>query len=197
MTPQDAKNWLESLKETIGRSEYESLWHYKQVIDEISQLIEIQIPKMAIKDDLSYSGFKCPNCYSNIIQTRSHKVYNTPCCIWCGQVLNFEEKETSIKTYNKLVRDNIPQIISQDGQKPCFSFLNDEDYKIELKKKLCEEVREYLDSENIEELADILEVIDALAVLNNSSLNKILKIKEEKAENKGKFEKKIFLESIK
>ena len=68
-----------------------------------------------------------------------------------------------MKTYNKLVRDRIPEIIKANGQTACFSVLDKTQLQAALKKKLCEEVGEYLDSADLEELADILEVIDALA----------------------------------
>lgn len=62
----------------------------------------------------------------------------------------------------KLVRDKIPQIIQADGLTPIIEVLSDEDYLIELDKKLNEEVAEYQESKSIEELADILEVILAI-----------------------------------
>lgn len=101
-----------------------------------------------------------------------------------------------MKIYNKLVRDNIPQIISQNGQRAYVSTLDSSKYNIELRKKLCEEVKEYLDCEDIEELADIIEVVQALAVFRGSTLDEVLKIKEKKAEKNGKFEKRLFLEKV-
>lgn len=104
-----------------------------------------------------------------------------------------------MKIYNKLVRDNIPQIISQNGQRAYVSTLVSSKYNkynIELRKKLCEEVKEYLDSEDIEELADIIEVVQALAVFRGSTLDEVLKIKKKKAEKNGKFEKRLFLEKV-
>ena len=62
----------------------------------------------------------------------------------------------------KLVRDKIPQIIQANGLTPIIEVLSDEDYLIELDKKLNEEVAEYQESKSIEELADILEVILAI-----------------------------------
>lgn len=101
-----------------------------------------------------------------------------------------------MKTYNKLVRDRIPEIIKANGQTACFSVLDETQFQTALKKKLCEEVGEYLDSADLEELADILEVIDALAQAQGSTFSDILKIKAEKAAKKGRFEKRLFLKSV-
>lgn len=74
--------------------------------------------------------------------------------------------------------------------------LDEEAYGRELRKKLLEEVNEYLDSGEIDELADIAEVIDALSVLDEASFEKVIEIKNKKAETNGKFEKRIFLETV-
>ena len=65
-----------------------------------------------------------------------------------------------------------------------------------LRKKLVEEVNEYLESGETEELADIAEVIDALAKSAGSSFQTVLSIKEAKAAKNGKFEKRLFLDSV-
>lgn len=77
-----------------------------------------------------------------------------------------------MKICNKLVRDNIPEICLKNGQMPNTFILDDEAYGRELRKKLLEEVNEYLDSGETEELADIAEVIDALSVLDGASFEK-------------------------
>lgn len=97
------------------------------------------------------------------------------------------------RVYNKLVRDNIPEIIRNNNETPITKTLNNDEYLIELRTKLQEEVDEFLESNDIAELADILEVIDALSTANNSSLNEVMDIKIRKAEKNGKFENKIFL----
>lgn len=68
--------------------------------------------------------------------------------------------------YGKLVRDKIPDIIKENGEFPIFDILSDDDYKIELERKLLEECNEVLNSsgsDRIEELADLLEVMIFLA----------------------------------
>lgn len=102
------------------------------------------------------------------------------------------------KVYNKLVRDNIPEIIEADGYTPIIRILDDEEYKKELEKKLYEEYQEVLNTktseERIEELSDMLEIISYLAHLENKTLEDVnLKSKEKKLKCGG-FNKKIFLE---
>ena len=66
------------------------------------------------------------------------------------------------KKMNKLVRDNIPNIIEQKGDKPDFVILDSFDYYNELKKKLSEELTEFNESDDILELCDLVEVISAI-----------------------------------
>lgn len=97
------------------------------------------------------------------------------------------------RVYNKLVRDNIPEIIRNNNETPITKTLSNDEYLRELKTKLQEEVDEFLESNDITELADILEVVDALSTANYSSLNEVMDIKIRKAEKNGKFKNKIFL----
>lgn len=100
-----------------------------------------------------------------------------------------------MKIYNKLVRDNIPEIMIKNGAKPITRILNDEEYLKELNKKLQEELNEYLLDGSIEELADLEEVLLAILKLKNVSIEDFNKLREEKANKRGAFNKKIFLES--
>ena len=99
-----------------------------------------------------------------------------------------------LKIYNKLVRDNIEDIMIANGAKPITRILSDEEYLKELDKKLLEEVKEYLESSEIEELADIEEVI--LAILNAKGQTKenLEEIRKNKVLKRGAFNKKLFLE---
>ena len=99
--------------------------------------------------------------------------------------------------YNKLVRDNIPEIIENNGQSAKTVILDSEKYTVALEKKLKEETKEYLHSREIMELADILEVVEALAKNQGSSFDEILELKKQKQEKNGAFDKKIFLVSVK
>ena len=103
-------------------------------------------------------------------------------------------------SYNKLVRDNIPEIMIKNNQMPITRILDDKDYKKELEKKLQEEMNEVLDSaadDRIEELADLYEVITYLAKCEGKNINDVIKKADEKRISRGGFEKKIFLEGVK
>ena len=98
--------------------------------------------------------------------------------------------------YNKLVRDRIPEIIIKAGKEPITSVLTDEEYIKMQDKKLNEECAEYQADKNIEELADMLEVIIAITKVRGYSLNELERIRAEKADKRGGFEQKIFLKEV-
>lgn len=103
------------------------------------------------------------------------------------------------RVYNKLVRDKIPSIIESNGEKPVTKILNENEYKEELERKLYEEYKEVIEasgSERIEELADMIEVIIALANLENKSLNDVISVADEKNNKRGAFNERIFLEKV-
>lgn len=97
--------------------------------------------------------------------------------------------------YNKLVRDNIPQIIEETGGKAEIRILSDEEYSAFLEAKLDEEVGEYHRDKTAEELADILEVVYALASSIGCSREELQAIYQKKHDARGGFEKKILLMS--
>jgi len=105
-----------------------------------------------------------------------------------------------MKIYNKLVRDKIPKIIEDSGNSCSVRALNDEDYFLELKKKLVEESSEALDAKNdfdlMQEIADIYEVIDSIIDFKNFDKSGIIKIQNLKREKRGAFSKRIFLEDV-
>ena len=98
--------------------------------------------------------------------------------------------------YYKLVRDRIPEIIEQAGQKCVCSVLSDDEYLKMLDGKLNEELAEYQESKSMEELADLLEVVRAVALARGSSPEEVEEIRRQKAEKRGGFEKKILLEEV-
>ena len=100
------------------------------------------------------------------------------------------------KTHNKLVRDLIPEIIQKSGNKAVIRTLNDQEYSEMLEKKLLEEANEYITDKTVEELADILEVVYALASLKGATKEEVEGLRIKKAEERGGFEKKIFLERV-
>ena len=101
-----------------------------------------------------------------------------------------------MRVYNKLVRDNIPDIILKDNELPSTRILSDEEYIKELDKKLMEEVNEYLENDNIEEMVDILEVIRAILEHYNVTYEEIEEKRVKKAKKRGAFKEKIFLEKV-
>ena len=89
-----------------------------------------------------------------------------------------------MKKHNKLVRDKIPEIIKAEGKIVKTKRLNDEDYRKELNRKLQEEVKEYLEDNNVEELADIVEVVYGILNSMNVSIDDFEKVRKGKAEKK-------------
>lgn len=96
--------------------------------------------------------------------------------------------------YNKLIRDNIPEIIKNKGGNPVTHIADDAEYWEKLKEKLLEEFEEFKADESAEEFADILEVMDTIREYKKFDMGEINKIKIKKAEERGKFEKKIILD---
>ncbi len=102
-----------------------------------------------------------------------------------------------MKIYNKLVRDNIPNIIENDNGHTCKTrILPKEEYIQSLRQKLKEELKEYLESGNVEELADLEEVLRAILQAENITLEEFEKIRQAKVEKRGAFDKRIFLECV-
>lgn len=99
-----------------------------------------------------------------------------------------------MKIYNKLVRDNIPQIMINNGASPVTRILSDEEYISELNRKILEEVHEYLESGEVEELADIEEVLRAILTFKGVNLEEFDSIRNQKVLKRGTFNKRIFLE---
>ena len=103
-----------------------------------------------------------------------------------------------VQIFNKLVRDNIPNIIENNGEKAITRILSDKEYRVELYKKLLEESQEVINSQDtedtLEELADVLEVLKSIAELENRNLDDVIEIANQKRLKRGGFSKKIFLE---
>lgn len=101
-----------------------------------------------------------------------------------------------MKIYNKLVRDRIPEIISSRGQVCSTRTLTDEEYLQALSRKLDEELAEYHESGDMEELADLLEVVYAIVAAKGQSIQALHEIMDKKAAERGRFEEKILLLSV-
>ncbi|WP_130860721.1 nucleoside triphosphate pyrophosphohydrolase [Gracilibacillus phocaeensis] len=102
--------------------------------------------------------------------------------------------------YNKLVRDYIPEIIEEQGQYCQIRIMDEKSYKLELIQKLKEEWKEYRKANNdqaaVEELADMMEVVIALAKTHQVSEQTLLQMREQKLKTRGGFDNKIFLEEV-
>lgn len=98
--------------------------------------------------------------------------------------------------YNKLVRDKIPEIIADSGQKATFRVLTQSEYIEYLEKKLDEEVAEFHESKDIEELVDIWEVILAMASVKGTSAGCLSDKRQAKYLKNGGFGKRILLLDI-
>lgn len=100
------------------------------------------------------------------------------------------------KEYDKLVRDKIPEIIETAGKTCEIEILTDDEYIKMIDAKLDEELAEYHNDKNLEELADLMEVIHAAAIARGYSVEELEILRAEKAERCGKFEDKIFLKKV-
>ena len=98
--------------------------------------------------------------------------------------------------YHKLVRDKIPDIIEHSGKRCNVSILNDSDYLAMLDEKLNEELAEYQESKSLEELADLLEVMMAVAKARGASFEAVEAIRKEKVAKRGGFDQKILLVAV-
>ncbi|MEG0835566.1 MAG: nucleoside triphosphate pyrophosphohydrolase [Lachnospiraceae bacterium] len=102
----------------------------------------------------------------------------------------------AVKKYDKLIRDNIPEIIEADGKTCICEILLDEEYIARLNEKLLEEVHEYLESGTVEELADIGEVMHAILEYKKISLEEFQCIRMEKLKQNGGFKKRLLLKEV-
>lgn len=101
-----------------------------------------------------------------------------------------------VKTYHKLVRDRIPEIIEADGKTCVCETLSDEEYIRLLDQKLNEELAEYQESKSLEELADLLEVMQAVVRARGWTLDELEQVRAEKAAERGGFAKKVLLKEV-
>ena len=94
----------------------------------------------------------------------------------------------------KLIRDKIPEIILADGKQVIVREMGQEEYLIELDKKLLEEVNEYKESKSLEEMADVLEVLYAICEARGYSVKELISARNDKMEKRGAFKKRLFWE---
>ena len=102
----------------------------------------------------------------------------------------------AVKVYNKLVRDKIPEIIEADGKCCKTEILSDEEYIKMIDAKLDEGLAEYHEDQNIEELADLMEVIYAAAEARGYSVEELEAVRLAKVEKRGTFKEKTLLREV-
>lgn len=98
--------------------------------------------------------------------------------------------------YNKLVRDRIPELIEASGKTCSTEILSDNEYLRMIDAKLDEELAEYHQDQNLEELADLIEVVYAAAKARGYTLEELERVRTEKAAKRGGFDKKILLKEV-
>ena len=86
-----------------------------------------------------------------------------------------------MKIYNKLVRDKIPELIESDGKECATHILSEGEYIAALETKLDEEVAEYQTDKNLEEMADVLEVLRAICIARGYTLEELEQLRVKSA----------------
>jgi predicted house-cleaning noncanonical NTP pyrophosphatase (MazG superfamily) len=108
-------------------------------------------------------------------------------------VINREMLIMGIKIYNKLIRDKIPEIIAKSGKKAIVEKVDGEEYFRLLNEKLGEELNEYMETYDIEELADLVEIIYAILDYQNVTVEEFENIRKKKAQQRGAFKERLVL----
>ena len=100
------------------------------------------------------------------------------------------------REYDKLVRDRIPEVVREDGETPVVHEAGGEEYRDRLAAKLVEEAEEYAESRSAEELADVVEVLDAIQTATGVEDGELSRLRAEKASERGRFEDGVVLERV-
>ncbi|WP_042273448.1 nucleoside triphosphate pyrophosphohydrolase [[Clostridium] dakarense] len=101
-----------------------------------------------------------------------------------------------MKVYDKLVRDRIPEIIEKSGKKCDVEVVSDDVALEYLYMKLEEETKELLEDKNLEEIADVMEVLFAIASKYGYSEEDVLNKRNEKKNDRGGFEDNLILKNV-
>ena len=98
--------------------------------------------------------------------------------------------------YHKLIRDKIPAIIEAQGNSCVTEVLSEEMYLQMLDEKLSEELAEYRESNSLEELADLLEVMEAVVLARGYTWEELLAVCDQKREARGGFQNRLCLKEV-
>lgn len=101
-----------------------------------------------------------------------------------------------VTEFDKLVRDRIPEIVVENGETPVTRTVSGDEYGAYLREKLREEVEEYHESHDREELADVLEVVHAIRRFEGLSREDLDELRERKADARGRFREGVVLERV-
>ncbi|WP_256393270.1 nucleoside triphosphate pyrophosphohydrolase [Natronoarchaeum rubrum] len=107
-----------------------------------------------------------------------------------------DDGETTRREYHKLVRDDIPEIVHENDETPITHVADDEEYAELLGEKLVEEACEFRESGDLEELADVLAVVDAVRERRNVVEDELRELQAEKAAERGRFAERIVLDAV-
>ena len=99
-----------------------------------------------------------------------------------------------MRQYNKLVRDNIPEILKKKKVKFKSHTASKKEYLDKLYEKLIEEFEEFKTKPSVEEFGDILEVLESIGRYHKLDLTEIKMMKKMKKDNNGGFDKRIILD---
>jgi predicted house-cleaning noncanonical NTP pyrophosphatase (MazG superfamily) len=101
-----------------------------------------------------------------------------------------------VTEYDILVRDRIPEVVRENGETPVTHVAEASEYRMRLREKLCEEAEEFRESGDPAELADVLEVITAIREAEGFEQSELERLREEKADERGRFSEGIVLERV-
>lgn len=100
------------------------------------------------------------------------------------------------RTYDKLVRGRIPELIEDDGERAVTHVAADDEYERRLREKLVEEAVEFRENGDLEELADVRDVMEAILTLEDESMETVAGMQREKRERRGGFDDRIVLDGV-
>lgn len=98
--------------------------------------------------------------------------------------------------YDKLVRDDIPEVVRENDEVPETHVADDAEYARRLREKLVEEAEEFAESGDREELADVVAVVDAVCEHEGVDWEELERRADEKASERGGFGERVVLERV-
>ncbi len=179
---------------------YKNLYDYLKVQDTKTVTLSFEDVEELIYGKLPRSAFRYRQWWANGGHVQAYSWMNAGYLVkkvdFKEKTVVFEIENHNIKAYNKLVRDKVPEIIEADGKKCVVEVLGDFEFLFALDAKLDEELAEYHKDHSVEELADLLEVIYAAALARGYTEEALERLRTEKRESRGGFEKKLLLRKV-